>query len=74
MYFQIACKYQISFMTDQLSIIVEHFYYTPHKIVGEHLDLHFSGGTYVHPYIRPEILCVQLLPHPLMDFVHAHTQ
>ena len=25
-------------------------------------------------YVRPEILCAQLLLHPLVDFVHTHTQ
>jgi len=29
---------------------------------------------YVHPYVQPKILCAQLLLHPLMDFVHTHTQ
>ena len=24
-------------------------------------------------YVQPEILCAQLLLHPLMDFVHTHT-
>ena len=27
----------------------------------------------LHRYVRPEILCVQFLLHPLMDFVHTHT-
>ena len=34
--------------------------------------------TYVHPsirpYVQPEIVCVQLFLHPLMDCVHTHTQ
>ena len=30
LYFQIACTYQISFMTEQLNIILEHFYFIVH--------------------------------------------
>jgi len=25
-------------------------------------------------HVQPEIMCAQLLLHPLMDFVHTHTQ
>ena len=39
--------------------------------MGVHLDLLFSIRLSVRP---PEILCVKLLLHPLMDFVQTHTQ
>ena len=36
--------------------------------------MHFSVRTSVRTYVQPELLCAQLLLHPLMDFVHIHTQ
>jgi len=53
-----------------LLVTLDHYCYAPHKLVGGHLDLQFS----VRPSVCPEILCVQLLLHPFMDFVHTHTQ
>jgi len=39
-------------------------YYAPNTVMG---------GIYL-TYVRPEILCVQLLLHPLMDCVHTLAQ
>ena len=36
--------------------------------------IHLYVCTSICPYVCPEILCVQCLLHPLMDFVHTHTQ
>ena len=38
------------------------------------LYVHPSIRTSVRPYVQPEIVCAQLLLHPLMDCVHTHTQ
>ena len=46
----------------------------PSQNCGWALRLGLFVLTYVRSYVQPEIVCAELLIHPLMDFVHTHAQ
>ena len=56
---------------DNLYVCTFNFVMPPTKLwVG----IKICTSPYIRPSVHPEILCVQLLLHTLIDFIHTHTQ